>query len=376
VPPGQSTGDAAAITDPLNAWAAARGVTEATVDTLRANGCDTVLVVTSLLPEDVETLGLNLGQKRMLIKAISAGMRDNSKMAATLSTGDLAAPSPSQGTLVAAGLANAAAPLAATSASPAPLAAAGLASAAVPLTDLLDQSRTTPPTPAAPPAVDNPAIYLHLAAGKRDADYLDIIDFVPGDISKESESVIGNTEEFELVARSLNNKRSRLMSVTHAQWSAANSAIMAKLIQDGTLGPVGINEYLNYSFKIGDLGRAYTWASILAYDREYRQLQAKLGFAWGTDISHLRATTLISKTSVPQTNLVGKRAINGRPNNSATRAGKAWGSNLQSQLNLCRDYNRGSCTREHCKFVHRCAVTDCFERHSATSHGASAGPKN
>ena len=70
---------------------------------------------------------------------------------------------------------------------------------------------------------------------------------------------------------------------------------MARLLQDGLLGLEGVNQYLNYTYKVGELGQVYTWQSVLTYDCQYRILQSRLSFAWGTDISHLRATTLVPK---------------------------------------------------------------------------------
>ena len=67
---------------------------------------------------------------------------------------------------------------------------------------------------------------------------------------------------------------------------------------DGLLGTAGISLYLNYTYKVGDLGQAYSWQSVLSYDRAYHKLQARLSFSWGTDISHLRATTLTLKHAV------------------------------------------------------------------------------
>ena len=44
--------------------------------------------------------------------------------------------------------------------------------------------------------------------------------------------------------------------------------------------------------------QAYSWQSVLTYDRAYRKLQARLSFSLGSDISHPRATTLTPKHAV------------------------------------------------------------------------------
>ena len=227
-----------------------------------------------------------------------------------------------------------------------------------------------------PSAVTDPEIYLHLAASKGEADYYDIVDFVPGDLgsASASESVLSTGTDIELVARTVNSKRTKLYAVTPQQWTAANSAIMARLIQDGMLGSVGINQYLNYSFKVGELGQVYAWQSVLTYDRSYRKLQAHLNFPWGTDISHLRTTTLMPKVSSSGLSRGGPNRNPGRGMGKTTPAYKDEGFNVR--FNLCRDYNRGSCNREQCKFTHRCGVTGCFGKHPAASHHEQTATKN
>ena len=92
--------------------------------------------------------------------------------------------------------------------------------------------------------VRDPEVFLHLAAQKGEAQYQDIVDFVLEDIAKKVESVLGVNNDFELVVRSLNSEQNKLWAVTPQQWSAANSAIMARLRQDGLLGLEGVNQYL------------------------------------------------------------------------------------------------------------------------------------
>ena len=81
------------------------------------------------------------------------------------------------------------------------------------------------------------------------------LDFVLGDVANDEDSILTCSDGVELIARATQSKHSKLHYVTPAQWSAAKSAIMVRLIQDGVLVTVGINQYLYYSFKVGDLGR-------------------------------------------------------------------------------------------------------------------------
>ena len=61
----------------LAAWATENGLTGATIKTLEDKGCNTVGIITSLLESDVQEMGLNIGQRRMLLKAIQAAARSN-----------------------------------------------------------------------------------------------------------------------------------------------------------------------------------------------------------------------------------------------------------------------------------------------------------
>ena len=356
-------------------WAKDHHLTAATCQVLADNGCDAVPIVLSLLEEDIREMQLNIGQRRMLLRAVNpaGNARRHSETATPRGTSQpaaqLHAPPIGSGATPGAG-----APPTLQPSGGEPL-----------LADLLnaaqgqgrqDGGAQLDVNKTVPSAVTDPEIYLHLAASKGEADYYDIVDFVPGDLgsASASESVLSTGTDIELVARTVNSKRTKLYAVTPQQWTAANSAIMARLIQDGMLGSVGINQYLNYSFKVGELGQVYAWQSVLTYDRSYRKLQARLNFPWGTDISHLRTTTLMPKVSSSGLSRGGPNRNPGRGMGKTTPAYKDEGFNVR--FNLCRDYNRGSCNREQCKFTHRCGVTGCFGKHTAASHHEQTATKN
>ena len=288
--PGSTPSGAQSALPSLAAWATENGLTVDTIKTLEDNGCDTVDIVTSLLECDVQEMGLNIGQRRMLLKAIQAAARSN-QPSAPPGVGLPQTLLPAAPSLGSHGL-----PLQAL-VTPGGNDSGG---AGLPLADLLSQGQGRQDggidinkRSQSSVGVRDPEVFLHLAAQKGEAQYHDIVHFAPGDIAKKAESVLGANSDFELVARSLNSKQNKLWAVTPQQWSAANSAIMARLLQDDLLGLEVLNQYLNYTYKVGELGHVYTWQSVLTYDRQYRILQSRLLFAWGTDISHLRATTLV-----------------------------------------------------------------------------------
>ena len=211
------------------------------MEVLKNNGCDTFLVVTSLTKSDVREMTLNIRQCRMLLHAIAI-----SQDRATLSAGM----GPLPGTRTAPALtATPCGPPVAGDVVTQPTAPPGvsgethtttqpkvLPSAGDLLADLLGQGRQNGGAQAGSrtttPAATDPEIYLYLAIQKGEVDYHDITDFVPGDFggTAHAESVLGTSSDLESVARPLGRKN-KLQSVTPQQWAAANSTIMAKLIQ-------------------------------------------------------------------------------------------------------------------------------------------------
>ena len=95
--------------------------------------------------------------------------------------------------------------------------------------------------------VTNQEIYLHLATSKGEEDNYDIVDFDPGDPGSvsASENVLSTGSDIQLKACNVNSKLTKLHEAIPQQWTVAYSTIMAHLIQDGMLGSVSINQYLN-----------------------------------------------------------------------------------------------------------------------------------
>ena len=96
-------------------------------------------------------------------------------------------------------------------------------------------------------------------------------------------------------------KKLKLENINPAQWISANARIMAELLKQGKLQQHQIPLYLSYTPKIGDLALRYARQSVLAYDNEYRYLQANMQFLWGLDAPHLGTWDLMLHTWVPGT---------------------------------------------------------------------------
>ena len=72
----------------------------------------------------------------------------------------------------------------------------------------------------------------------------------------------------------------------------ASIRILIDLLRDGLLQHNNLFDYLAYMVKISELTASHAWASVLQFDRAYRQLQAQHGFRWAADTPHLVAVHL------------------------------------------------------------------------------------
>ena len=68
--------------------------------------------------------------------------------------------------------------------------------------------------------------------------------------------------------------------------------------------------YLQYTKMVGELAARYMWQSMLPFDEEYRQQQAKQGFPWWTDAPHLG--TVMLRDHGPQLTPQQKKAAMGQ----------------------------------------------------------------
>ena len=109
---------------------------------------------------------------------------------------------------------------------------------------------------------------------------------------------VTDTEEISLgpgaTLKLTSGTKPKLHAVSPAMWIAANARIMAALYGSGNL-----DHGAAYTAKIGELASRYTWASVLAYDQEYRRRQAAARFRWGSDSQHLCTVLLKKKVMTP-----------------------------------------------------------------------------
>ena len=146
--------------------------------------------------------------------------------------------------------------------------------------------------------------------------------------------------------------------VSLAQYLSANARIMARLILEGRLRTEDILDYLEYTADIGDYAQVCDIPSVMLYDQEYRKKQARKGAKWGTADIHLSTFYLQKKrgrhdaspTSVTPT----PRAV--KPPRQVDRRG----------VEICRSYNAWGCNRDQCRYSHVCSL--CKDPHPKSSH--------
>jgi hypothetical protein len=200
----------------------------------------------------------------------------------------------------------------------------------------------------------NPQVFLNMptAASPSTGKYRAIVDYVPKTARR-------NEEEIELASgvtiKLKAGSKLKLENVSPAQWVTANSLILADIVQkESPHSDVRslVLDYLSYTAKIGELANRYTWASVMIYDDDYRDKQARLGFRWGCDSSHLTTVSL------------EERSFKRQPaNNKGNKAFKV----VKPKDRSCNYYNEGKCFHgDKCKFPHTCST--CGKAHPAIEH--------
>lgn len=183
-----------------------------------------------------------------------------------------------------------------------------------------------------------------------------VVDFVSSSLFPDEEVTLGDGVSLKL------NSKIKLEKISPAMWITANSRIMSRLLNEDPR--FSAQNYLRYTEMIGELAARYTWQSVLLFDDEYRQRQAKIGFDWGTDAPHL-----------------GTVMLRDRERSSAFPAGrKITGSSFRRfpGKEICRQFNRGACSYgTSCLYDHSCAVCghrDHGSKDHQTDHPPTARP--
>ncbi len=206
----------------------------------------------------------------------------------------------------------------------------------------------------------NPATYLRqpTSSGKP----LSLLKYLPASLNvSEHEIPIAESDGGRIVLKS-GPKRPRPESLSPQQWFSANCRAIAEMIENQA-STVDLLSYITYLVKTCDLADRFDWPSIMLYDAEYRELQARQGFPWGADMPHCQKVYLREK---PRSD-TAPRTWPGRRPGSQRGGGTTGGRKMEP----CRLYNVGRCNFANCIYRHVCSVPECGQAHPQTQH-----PKN
>lgn len=209
------------------------------------------------------------------------------------------------------------------------------------------------------PSWNDPQIHISSASGKSVVNYLDICDFVQSSV--EEELVLGGQGDQQIIVKS-GPKKPRLENLTLSQWSVANLSILYKLVSENKLIGTAMMDYLSYTTKVYQLVQRFSLVSVLLYDREYRKLQATMGYRWGADVQHLHTLFLQPRDKpTAQASQQPKKGKPGGPNPGRLDKNK--------EIPVCRNFNsQKGCTFPDCKYRHVCLLPGCFQKHSVQTH--------
>ena len=110
-----------------------------------------------------------------------------------------------------------------------------------------------------------------------------------------------------------------------------------------------IQDYLAYIAKVSELIEEHALQSVILYDSEYRKLQHRHGFRWGSDSQHLHTRFLKKR----------QRTLSSHASSAGTRTDKS-----STKTAICKLYNSPTgCHWPRCKFQHICIAPGCSKKH-------------
>ena len=169
-------------------------------------------------------------------------------------------------------------------------------------------------------------------------------------------------------------KKLTLGEVTIEQYGYAGIEILNDMLRNSEIASSDITHYLVYVQSVFRLASNIIWPSVLLYDMEYRDHQARDNFQWGSFIPNLREFHLVQKPDSVTAKAIGrnsnsfKESTSNSGNHNNGKKGK--GPFLPDGRTICRRFNTGECYRQDCKLAHHCAI--CYGKtHNASQHSAS-----
>jgi hypothetical protein len=158
--------------------------------------------------------------------------------------------------------------------------------------------------------------------------YLRIVDFVDRTYTEQPRLAVHLTDGM----MSVGEVSKKLSTITYEQWNIANNRILLQLVQRQH---TPLSGYIKFTNHIHKMAITHAWPAVRAYDDEYRQQQAEENFPWGEIQLDLQTARLNASTL----------KANDRQPTTATRP-------------ICFSYNKGTCTRQTCRYRHVCTICE------------------
>lgn len=329
-------------------WCESNGLSPKTASILKDQDLDVAEAAKLLSTNDIAELGLTKGQTKLLTKAVN-------ELKAPVQPGKLTAPITTTSLAKDQGLDELLKKLDNGGGLDALVSCGGL--------DDLPPSfdSTIPPAGQAQgdtTRVDlNPHVYLGKPnAGKEEKPLLipDFVDVYSGSNAPE-EQEIGSSGGAQVIVRAFKKKTPALDTITLSQWMGASVKILNVLLERQNMNVRAIQDYLAYIVKVSELIEEHTWQSVILYDNEYRKLQHRHGFRWGSDSQHLHTRFLKKRQGSSFSNTTPPAGA--RANKSST------------DQPICKLYNSPTgCHWPRCKFQHICITPGCGKKHPEYTH--------
>ena len=300
-------------------WAEKTGLIAATIKKLEKADCNNYLGIKQLKLQDVMELTLSIGQRNLLLAAISdlnkpEKPKDNTELSGDGATGEAENQNVGQ-----------------EGQGP---------------TQMLENAASSPVTPL---AGADPRTILTMKSNSCKA--VHITQFLPEQTKtrlrdRKKKYVLGSGEAGESVMLLKDNKHP-YSGITIGEWGAANCRLMAHLLKSGYLKTEDVDYYLAYTTQIYEWYETYLWEAILDFDHSYRERQAEHQFKWGVIPPNM------------QINLQGqprpKPANNNQRSSFANKSRQANSKTDGKTTQECRLFktNKGNCPfGDACKFAH------------------------